>query len=105
MPDNLRSAGNPRPSSEQARDRFPNTRWSVVIAAQRGDGPIARKALERLCRDYWYPLYAYARRHGLTPHDAEDRTQDCFASLIELESLQSVTQERGRLRSFFLAAM
>lgn len=110
MPDDLPSVDNPSsvanpPSSDQATDGFPNTRWSIVMAAQRGDDTLARKALEQLCRDYWYPLYAYARRRGLSPHDAEDRTQDFFSSLIELDSLQSVAQERGRLRAFFLVAM
>ena len=110
MPDNLCPAENPtevaNPSASlQAAGWFPDTQWSIVMAAKRGDCPDARKALEQLCRDYWYPLYTYARWRGLTPHDAEDRTQDLFSSLIELDSLQSVAREKGRLRAFFLGAM
>jgi DNA-directed RNA polymerase specialized sigma24 family protein len=61
---------------------FPTTRWSLVIAINRTDATSSLKALAELCEVYWYPLYAYARRRGLSPQDAEDRTQDMFRSLI-----------------------
>lgn len=86
-------------------DGFPVTRWTVVFAARGADDPAARRAMGQLCQDYWYPLYAYARRRGLSPHDAEDRTQDFFRALIENNSLEQVAPERGRLRAYFLAAM
>src|SRR5580700_9519914 len=94
------------PNSEpEVRGNFPNTRWSLVLATRGGESKRAHEALAELCRNYWYPLYAYARRRGLSPHDAEDRTQDLFRSLIEHRSLQSVAPENGRLRSYLLASM
>jgi DNA-directed RNA polymerase specialized sigma24 family protein len=87
---------------------FATTRWSVVLAArdqQRPDDAKARAALTTLCHGYWYPLYAYVRRKGHAPHDAQDLTQDFFARLIEKDWLAGVAQERGRFRSFLLTAM
>ena len=62
----------------------------------------ARAALEQLCRAYWYPLYAYARRRGQSAHDAEDLVQGFFARLIEKEVLRGLERGAGRFRSFLL---
>jgi RNA polymerase sigma-70 factor (ECF subfamily) len=62
---------------------FLTTRWSVVVSAQNEAAPDAAAALEALCRAYWYPLYAYVRRMGRSPHDAQDLTQAFFARLLE----------------------
>jgi hypothetical protein len=51
---------------------FPPTRWSLVLAARRKPSPESAVALETVCRAYWYPLYAYVRRCGQSPHDAQD---------------------------------
>jgi RNA polymerase sigma-70 factor (ECF subfamily) len=83
---------------------FATTRWSVVLAA-RGATPAAESALAVLCRTYWYPLYAFVRRNGHAPHDAQDLTQEFFARLLAKEWLGEVARERGRFRSFLLAAM
>jgi RNA polymerase sigma-70 factor (ECF subfamily) len=56
--------------SSVGQPSFPNTRWSVVLAATRRASPESASALETLCRAYWYPLYAYVRRAGQSPHDA-----------------------------------
>lgn len=87
------------------RDYFATTHWSVVLAAGRSDATRARAALEKLCQTYWYPLYAYVRRRGYRAPDAEDMTQGFFARLLELESLADVRREKGKFRSFLLAAM
>jgi RNA polymerase sigma factor (sigma-70 family) len=84
---------------------FATTRWSVVLAAGHGDTTSAHKALTHLCRTYWYPLYAYVRRRGYSPHDAQDLTQEFFARLLEGNWLAQADQERGRFRSFLLTAM
>jgi RNA polymerase sigma-70 factor (ECF subfamily) len=68
------------------------------------ESPDAMEALEKLCRAYWYPLYAYARRNGSTPHDAQDLTQGFFSQLLEKNYLAQVGREKGRFRSFMLAA-
>jgi RNA polymerase sigma-70 factor (ECF subfamily) len=77
----------------------------VVLTAGRSDTPRAQAALAGLCQTYWYPLYAYVRRHGYSPADAEDLTQGFFARLLELNSLADVRRERGKFRMFLLAAM
>src|SRR6476661_1381215 len=75
-----------RPSpGEQA---FTTTHWSVVLAAGRDSTPSAYDALEKLCRTYWYPLYAYVRRRGYGQEDAQDLTQEFFARLFEKKYLK-----------------
>ena len=83
---------------------FVTTRWSVVLSA-RGDTTRAQSALAKLCTTYWYPLYAFVRRQGYGPHDAQDLTQEFFARLLEKGWLGDVARERGRFRSFLLASM
>ena len=83
--------------------QFPATRWSIVIATA-GSGKEARAALEELCRVYRFPLYAFARQNGCTPEDAEDETQDFLARAASGEILARATPQRGRLRTYLLAA-
>src|SRR5437764_1069093 len=84
---------------------FVTTHWSVVLKAGRSDTTRAREALGRLCQTYWFPLYAYVRRRGYSPHDAQDLTQEFFARLLARESLSHADPDRGRFRSFLLTAM
>jgi RNA polymerase sigma factor (sigma-70 family) len=84
---------------------FVTTHWSVVLAAGRDDSTRARPALEKLCRNYWYPLYAFVRRLGHSAHDAEDLVQSFFAVCLEKNYLAAVEQGRGRFRSFLLVAL
>jgi RNA polymerase sigma-70 factor (ECF subfamily) len=84
---------------------FRTTHWSVVLAAGRADSTTAREALERLCRAYWYPLYAYVRRRGCSPEDAEDLTQAFFARLLQKRWPDAADRGRGRFRSFLLGAL
>lgn len=85
--------------------RFHTTRWSIVLAAQAGDPPEARDALEQLCQTYWYPLYAYVRRRGHPAHDAQDLTQEFFATLLEKDYLESADRRRGHFQTFLLTAV
>ena len=87
------------------RPVFATTRWSVVLAAGRSDTTRARAALEKLCQTYWFPLYAYVRRRGHSPEDAQDLTQEFFARLLERGSLAKADSSLGRFRSFILTAM
>lgn len=87
------------------RHRFETTRWSLVAAVGGSDSAAAREALAGLCETYWYPLYAYARRAGHDADDARELTQSFFAHLLERHDLEHVRQERGRLRSYLLAAL
>ena len=85
---------------------FVTTHWSVVLAAvTQGSSPLATGALEKLCRTYWYPLYAYLRRRGQSPEDAEDLVQSFFHSLLAGNSLAGVAPEKGRFRTFLLAGI
>jgi len=91
--------------SSEAPRVFPNTRWSVVLAARERSSPESAAALETICRAYWYPLYTYVRRSGQSPHDAQDLTQDFFSRLLEKNWLDSADREKGRLRTFLVIAL
>ncbi len=84
---------------------FATTHWSVVLEAGGHQLPEATEALEKLCRLYWYPLYAYIRRRGSNPEDAQDLTQAFFAHLLSKDFLRGVGPEKGRFRSFLLACL
>ena len=84
---------------------FVTTRWSVVLAARDSSCPEAAPALEAICRSYWFPLYAYVRRCGHSAPDAEDLTQEFFCRLIEKRWLDAADPEKGRLRTFLIAAL
>lgn len=84
---------------------FTNTHWSVVLAARQGASVDADAAIERLCRVYWRPLYAFVRRRGYQVDDAKDLTQEFFARLLEKDYLRSVDRGKGKFRSFLLAAL
>jgi len=93
------------PVSEDQRGVFNTTHWSVVLAASEAASPAAQQALEQLCRTYWYPLYAYARRQGHPPEDAQDLTQAFFARFLEKNYVRLADRQRGRFRSFLLIAL
>ncbi|HXJ61813.1 MAG TPA: sigma-70 family RNA polymerase sigma factor [Verrucomicrobiae bacterium] len=84
---------------------FLTTHWSVVLAAAHTESPERQVALTALCQSYWYPLYAFARRQGRNPQEAEDLTQQFFAQLLAKHGLASVRPEHGRFRSFLLASL
>src|SRR5689334_11142306 len=83
---------------------FQTTHWSVVLAAGEPGHPAAQKALAELCRNYWYPLYAFVRRKGRTPEEAMDLTQEFFAVALEKNYVGDADRDRGRFRTFLLAA-
>ena len=84
---------------------FATTHWSVVLAAGQLDSPQTADALEKLCRTYWHPLYAYVRRAGYGPEDSQDLTQAFFASLLQKDAIARADPDRGRFRSFLLASL
>jgi RNA polymerase sigma-70 factor (ECF subfamily) len=91
--------------TQASRRAFATTHWSVVLAAREQETPQAAAAWEQLCRTYWYPLYAYVRRQGHRPPDAEDLLQAFFARFLEKNYLDDVDRSKGRFRSFLLAAL
>jgi RNA polymerase sigma-70 factor (ECF subfamily) len=100
----LTSEHSSQPSSAPG-DVFATTHWTVVLAAGKRSTPQSDAALEELCRAYWFPLYAYVRRHGHTKEDAEDLTQAFFARFLEKNYLAGLNAERGRFRAFLLASL
>ena len=84
---------------------FATTRWSIIAAACEAPTAESDAALETLCRAYWYPLYAYVRRSGHSPADAQDLTQAFFARLLEKAWLRDARPGVGRFRSFLLMAL
>jgi RNA polymerase sigma-70 factor (ECF subfamily) len=84
---------------------FATTHWSVVLTAANEEAPEAAAALERLCRNYWFPLYAYVRRRGYGPEDAQDLTQEFFWRLLDRNWLPQADRLKGRFRTFLLVAM
>jgi len=84
---------------------FATTHWSVVIGARGLDTPQARVALETLCGAYWYPLYAYVRRRGYSPEDAQDLTQGFFERILTGGFLDAADREKGKFRSYLLASL
>jgi len=91
-------------SAQHGAVAFTTTHWSVVLEAQ-GESPAAHEALEKLCRTYWRPIYAFLRRQGFRREEAEDITQGFFAQLLGRRSLSAVRKEKGRLRSYLLGAL
>jgi len=105
MPNTTIMATSDNPSSTPESD-FAPTRWSMVLAA--GDwlaGSTARRAMEELAKTYWFPLYAYLRRRGSPPEEAEDLAQGFFTQLLEKDSLAAVDRTKGKFRAFLLASL
>lgn len=84
-------------------DGFGSTAWSIVLAAAQDTEGGA--ALDRLCRRYWRPAYAFARHSGLPRHDAEDATQDFFRHLLAADWLKEADPQRGSFRAFLLTRL
>jgi len=98
LPDPLDSEVGPSPGFEQ-------TRWTLVRQAAGLDSPESREALEALCRAYWFPIYAFIRRQGHSPHDAQDLTQEFFTRLLASNSIARADQRLGKFRTFLLGAL
>ena len=100
---------NPPPDFESPASRpaeaFATTHWSMVMRAGDSQSPEAARAMERLCRTYWYPLYAFVRRRGYSHEDGADLTQGFFARFLEKHYLRSVDANLGKFRTFLLTSM
>ena len=85
--------------------RFETTNWSLIVRATGESSSAARTALAGLCETYWPPVYAFIRRRGLSPADAEDLTQSYFARFFEKDYLRDFRPEAGRFRTFLRASI
>lgn len=94
-----------RRSTPESPRPFATTHWNLVAAAGRSSSPESERALAALCETYWYPLYAYVRRGGHDAHESQDLTQEFFARLLARRSLRTADRQRGKFRTFLLAAL
>jgi RNA polymerase sigma-70 factor (ECF subfamily) len=100
------SAGDPEAIVTAASlAEFATTHWSVVVAAGDARSPQSAAALETLCRAYWFPLYAYVRRQGSSPEEAQDLTQEFFARLLDKKYVGHAHPELGKFRTFLLTSL
>lgn len=95
---------NPTAAGQNGAVAFATTHWSVVLTAQ-GESPAASEALEKLCRTYWRPLYAFVRQQGYKREEAEDLTQGFFALVLERRDFDNLRATKGRLRSYLLVSL
>lgn len=97
----------PKPENQPraSHARFDSTRWSIVLAAGGGSSPEAAAALETLFESYWYPIYAFVRREGYQPAEAQDLTQSFLGMLLERDDLRKVDPAKGLFRSYLLTAL
>src|SRR5215510_7478081 len=84
---------------------FATTHWSVVLEAGDGSSPQAEAALARLCKAYWLPVYAFVRKRGHSPEQAQDLTQAFFANFLEKQHVTKANRERGKFRSFLMTSV
>lgn len=84
---------------------FATTRWTLVLDAGTGDSASQRSALSGLCLTYWPPVYAYLRRFGASPADAQDLAQEFFARLLANEFFARAEKDKGRFRTFLLCSL
>lgn len=81
--------------------RFMTTRWTMVLQAGL-DGPRRAAAMEQVCQAYWYPVYAFIRRQGKSPEDAQDLTQSFFAKLLRRDWLTGIEKRDSRFSTWLL---
>ena len=93
-----------RPATAAPPNWFASTHWSVVLAAAASHLPDSGAALEKLCRTYWKPLFAFARILGHAEHDAQDLTQGFFEHFLQKGYIRAADPRRGRFRSFLLTS-
>ncbi|MEO7411808.1 MAG: sigma-70 family RNA polymerase sigma factor [Opitutaceae bacterium] len=99
------SADDPSIPAAANGSAFPSTQWTMIVRAGDAASPAAHAALESLCRQYWFPLYAFVRREGRSHHEAEDCTQEFLGRLLAGDGIGRARADQGRFRTFLLAGM
>jgi len=90
----------------QGPNAFPSTHWTLVVAAGGNHSTLERtEALESLCGGYWNPVYAFVRRRGHSPEQAQDLTQQFFLRILDGAFFEKANPEKGRFRSFLLGSV
>lgn len=108
IPGSGHATSSPMPETESApsspESAFPETPWTVLVNA-RADNTLGSDALAELCRLYWFPVYAYIRRRGRSPHDAEDLAQSFFEGFLRRGDFAVADPAKGKLRSYLATAV
>jgi RNA polymerase sigma factor (sigma-70 family) len=88
-------------SSPAGSDPFPPTRWTLVRKAS-ADPASGGRALEELCQQYWRPVYVVIRSRVAAREDAEDLTQEYFASFLRRAYYKAADPDRGKFRAYLM---
>lgn len=87
-------------------NRFPSTRWSMILQAADRSLPGYQEAIGQLCRHYWKPAYAYIRAaRSFDIEDAKDLTQEFFLEILEGGFLARFSPDTGSFRSYLRGAL
>src|SRR5436190_1821446 len=73
---------------------FPTTHWTQLIVLSQGGQRLARESLERVCRDYWRPVFAMVRMRGVLEQDAHDGTLAVMNRAVERARSECVAKGR-----------
>ncbi|MEP6690826.1 MAG: hypothetical protein ABJD07_06705 [Gemmatimonadaceae bacterium] len=80
---------------------FPRTRDSVIAGAASDDAAVRARSLEAIAESYWRPAYKYLRlRWHLEREDAEDLTQDFFATACDRDLFARYDPAAARFRTY-----
>lgn len=101
----IESSNKPNSDYNDSPARFATTQWSMVLSAGTDSQENANRALDSLCQQYWYPLYAFLRRRGMSHDQSQDLTQAFFVHLLEKKSYEKADPTRGRFRTFLMTAI
>ena len=84
--------------------RFPTTSWTLIRSAQDADIAHRRVLLGALIDRYWRAVYCFVRARN-SASDAEDLTQQFFATLLARGDVDRLSSEFGSFRGFLHAAL
>lgn len=82
--------------------RFPNTHWTLVLEAARGEPGRSQEALGQLCVLYREPIRSWLRRSGAAPDAVDDLTQCFIEYLLEGNRLKNVEQRETKFRTYLI---
>jgi RNA polymerase sigma factor (sigma-70 family) len=101
----MASDGSQSESVVHAAAQFATTHWSTVLRAGAEESAQSQAALDKLCRQYWYPVYAHIRHRGIAVEDARDLTQAFFFEFLQKGGVGKADARRGRFRTYLLTCV
>jgi RNA polymerase sigma factor (sigma-70 family) len=83
------------------RDRFPTTRFSVLVDPRAASESERKRSMDALISAYWKPVYKHIRvRWKASNEDAKDLTQAFFARAASKDFFATFDRRRARFRTF-----